>query len=653
MKVHFHILFLVLFCLLPLRAVADGVDLPEKVSGKTVAEFQAAYPEAELLINQHYVGYDLTYDPERDGLYGKVKEVMDYSIQDKGQLEQAASLFISHNPTMRFKKIEVQIYSSGEQRKLKKNDLSWIEWTEQYNGVVTLDGTVSHTMIPGLRVGDRVRIYWEYEMRGAFGLGSQSMGEKKFPMREAIIEVLFPRDHELVWGAQGSPDGKRLLSHTIEEGNFRTLNRWRLGVDSEGKIPECKGWYPTVELALHLVKCGELSSGSMVVGNSWASVGKAYIDRIEDAFNPSPALKARALALTEGVESTKDKIDLIYGDVQKRCRYLGLFEGVGSMIPVPAAEVFELGFGDCKGLATLLISMLRVCDIEAYPVLVLSDDDRRINSKVPSMTQFNHEIAWADDGAGGIFLDGTMDHCPAGLVPPADMKSPVLLIREGSVELMNIPEAAGDPGRGLLEAAGELDGDGYFHLNLTYEASSFLAMRWRSTLAGLNEAEVKKTIDSHLLPKTHPMVSSNLAVTGLDQWRDQLVLKVSATSKIPVPMAGDEMFLPRSFWSKRPTIKKSIACGENVDLRHRPVHRESWSLSLPAGFELAKTDSLVLDSGSIQWKSKVWQDGGFLRLERSYIFVDDFVGEDEIELQHELTVRIRKYDQGYFRIIRR
>ena len=75
-------------------------------------------------------------------------------------------------------------------------------------------------------------------------------------------------------------------------------------------------------------------------------------------------------------------------------------------------------------------------------------------------------------------------------------------------------------------------------------------------------------------------------------------------------------------------------------------------MSLPDGFELAETDSLVLDSGSIQWKSKVWQEDGLLRLERSYFFTDDFVGKDEIESQQELIAAIRKYDQGYFRIIR-
>ena len=71
---------------------------------------------------------------------------------------------------------------------------------------------------------------------------------------------------------------------------------------------------------------------------------------------------------------------------------------MGGIIPLPAGEVFDNGFGDCKGLGTLLISMLRAADIESHPVLVRTRSAGPLDTSAPNMTQFNHFIVWADDG---------------------------------------------------------------------------------------------------------------------------------------------------------------------------------------------------------------------------------------------------------------
>ncbi len=161
---------LILF-FVPAPVQGGGLNPPEPWSEDAVARFLALYPEARQAVNQRYTGFDITYDAGKDGLFGKLLILKDFSILNREHLEQAATLFTYDGPRMHLKNIEVQIYSSGEKRSYKKKDFRWIEWTERDNGVVTLDGTESRAMIPGLRVGDRVRVLKEYKLQGRYGFG--------------------------------------------------------------------------------------------------------------------------------------------------------------------------------------------------------------------------------------------------------------------------------------------------------------------------------------------------------------------------------------------------------------------------------------------------------------------------------------------------
>ena len=102
--------------------------------------------------------------------------------------------------------------------------------------------------------------------------------------------------------------------------------------------------------------------------------------------------------------------------MQETTRYLGLFTGLGGIIPAPAGEVLANGYGDCKGLGTLLIALLRAVGIDAWPVLVRTGHVGPLAAATPNPIQFNHYIVWADDGADGYYY--TIETLELADVPP-------------------------------------------------------------------------------------------------------------------------------------------------------------------------------------------------------------------------------------------
>ena len=114
-------------------------------------------------------------------------------------------------------------------------------------------------------------------------------------------------------------------------------------------------------------------------------------------------------------------IRTLYHFVAKHIRYVGIELGESAYQPSPATEVLQKQYGDCKDKTTLLISMLDLVGIRAYPVLISTSPYERIDTDLPSLSQFNHMIAAIPtDKNSYIWLDPTSQTCGYGELPYSD-----------------------------------------------------------------------------------------------------------------------------------------------------------------------------------------------------------------------------------------
>ena len=67
--------------------------------------------------------------------------------------------------------------------------------------------------------------------------------------------------------------------------------------------------------------------------------------------------------------------------------------------------MIRTGFGDCKDKATLFVAALRHLGLSAYPVLLSSRG--AVERQLPTIKQFDHEIAAVSTGAGYTYTDLT------------------------------------------------------------------------------------------------------------------------------------------------------------------------------------------------------------------------------------------------------
>lgn len=108
----------------------------------------------------------------------------------------------------------------------------------------------------------------------------------------------------------------------------------------------------------------------------------------------------------------------IFSSIINECRYVAVEIDKGRYKPMQAEDVWNQGYGDCKGLANLFVSWLNLAGYRAWPVLVRSQDSYLGNSEFPSPFVFDHEIAaFIGDNGDTSYQDLTAESVRFGDLP--------------------------------------------------------------------------------------------------------------------------------------------------------------------------------------------------------------------------------------------
>lgn len=212
----------------------------------------------------------------------------------------------------------------------------------------------------------------------------------------------------------------------------------------------------------------------------WEKVGTWYERLTAEVPRGTEPVRAKARELTAGLSGRREKLEALLAFARKQVRYVAVEVGVGGYRPHTPREVLDRRWGDCKDKAFLLVDLLREAGIEAWPVLVLSQGEDRVDREFPSPYQFNHQIvAVSADGLGlteadpvangYLFVDPTQPLGALSWLHPSTQDQEALVIRGGRGELVRTPIRQQSEGRKLsvdvaLSPSGEATGEARLEL---------------------------------------------------------------------------------------------------------------------------------------------------------------------------------------------
>jgi Flp pilus assembly protein TadD/transglutaminase-like putative cysteine protease len=284
-----------------------------------------------------------------------------------------------------------------------------------------------HITVPALHTGDTL----EYEIvtRLVTPLAPNEFWYEHNFLEGAIVlderlEVNVPAGRAVNLQSPGFPYEK-------EDASGRTIYRWKRATlthpsdeqQAKTKSKKSEPKPPAVQLTTFA---------------SWGDVAGWYAKLEQGRTQPTPEIRAKTLELIQGRATELDKIKALYWYVSKNIRYVSLSFGLGRYQPHSAAEVFANQYGDCKDKHTLLAAMLEAANIPSDAVLIPLT--RKLDTTLPSPSQFDHVITAVPSDKDLVWMDSTAEVAPFRLLSAAlRNKSALLVPPDGAGKIVETP----------------------------------------------------------------------------------------------------------------------------------------------------------------------------------------------------------------------
>ena len=182
----------------------------------------------------------------------------------------------------------------------------------------------------------------------------------------------------------------------------------------------------------------------------WATVSKWYWDLSQTHLDAvTPEMKETNALLIANQPTDLDKVKAIFYFVSNKIRYMGITpeKDRPGFEPHDVCITFDKKYGVCRDKAALLVSMLRLAGLNAYPVL---DQRRHSQRRRGARSVFNHAIAAVELEKGKIMLMDPTDENTRELLPASDRDQSYLVCRA---------EGDNHPASPIQSAGGKPDAD--------------------------------------------------------------------------------------------------------------------------------------------------------------------------------------------------
>ena len=315
-------------------------------------------------------------------------------------------------------------------------------------------------------------------------------GGYNFQATEATLETRFalqmPKAWHLQWEIANDPNPQiPVISHTQNE---TVIYIWHYGETPALTLEE---GMPHINDIVPRLRYSSIEN--------WNSVYTWYKDLAKDRYTPDTNIEAKVQQLTSNLTTEAAKIRAIYHFVATNIRYVGIELGQSAYQPSHATEVFQMQYGDCKDKTTLLISMLDLAGIKAYPVLVSVAPHERVDTTLPSLSQFNHMIAAIPTRPDTyIWLDPTSTTCSYGDLPSKTQGRTGFLISDTHGKFVEIPVYTSESNRLVSTTELTLDNDGSVQGTLYIQTAGQYNLNTRWAYQQVQPNTLKATLATEL-----------------------------------------------------------------------------------------------------------------------------------------------------------
>lgn len=352
-------------------------------------------------------------------------------LNEKGN--SAVGAYASYDKYNKIKKIEARILNeAGEEiKKFKKRD--FIDRSAVDGGTLYSDSRVLLMGYTPATYPYTVEFYYEIE----------SSNTAAIPTWRPITGYYVGVEKD-IYNLQDNADlglrfkEKNLQDYNIAKSNSSTSLSYTLEnalpIAPEDLSPSYYNYYPQVLVAM------ENFSFYGVEGKAknWLEFGDWINDALLEGRNEvTDETKQEVLGITANLDDPIEKAKAVFQFVQENTRYISVQVGIGGVQPIPALEVDQLKYGDCKGLTNYTKSLLEVVGVTSYYCVVEAGKEIiDLEDDFASLEQGNHIILAIPTDNETVWLDCTSQLHPFNFIGDFTDNRNVLVVKPNASEIV-------------------------------------------------------------------------------------------------------------------------------------------------------------------------------------------------------------------------
>ncbi|HEY4787140.1 MAG TPA: transglutaminase domain-containing protein [Bacteroidales bacterium] len=330
------------------------------------------------------------------------------------------------------------------------------------------------------------------------------------------------------------------------------------------------------------------------------------------ASTSSAELKPMIEKLVEGKQNDADKIKSIYYWVQDNIRYIAFEDGLHGYVPDGADKVFTQKYGDCKGKANLLKTMLKLAGYDARLTWV-GTNDICYNFSAPILSTFNHMVCTLLLNNKHYLLDATDNYLPFDQNPDY-LQGRQALVEDGDRYILDtIPVAPITDNMVRSKHHYSVSGDmlkGDVEIDFTGERKDGLLKK----ISGTRTDERPKLFEN-IITREEPKISATgITTSDLQDRENPLVVKGNTTVKGNILQFDNDLYITPDPFDDLSGLTTKPDRKNPLDLSIRICRKTETIIDLPEGYKILKVpDNQSFSNDLIRFTMTYAMEGNTIR----------------------------------------
>ena len=360
----------------------------------------------------------------------------------------------------------------------------------------------------------------------------------------------------------------------------------------------------------------------------WAAVSKWYWDlSLPHLDATTPEMKQQVQDLTRGAATNLDKVKALFYFVSNKIRYSGITpeKDRPGFEPHDVKITFDKKYGVCRDKAALLVEMLRLAGLQAYPVLVSVGTHKDPDVADPF---FNHAIAGVELEPGKITLMDPTDENTRELLPAQDRNQSYLVCRPDGATIHLSPIQPPEENMMTIKTTGTLNADGVIEAKSELSFQGVNDDAYRNAFSKMKPDDLRRFFELRLQQAMPGLRLQSLELAPADM-RD-VSTNVRATLEFSVPgmtaNGGGESVVTVPWIGRRLGVLNFILDGTGLEQRKYPLEtevtagiQEDIALKLAGGFTGAAVlpPASSVDDDCVSYQQSFQAANGLLECSRT------------------------------------